>query len=58
MPRSEDSPADPDDESFPVAYGVRSNRQVTSGDQSLDADRCLEIHRLMVRTRALEERTI
>ena len=58
MPRSEDSPADPDDESFPVAYGVRSNRQIVSGDQSLDADRCLEIHRLMVRTRALEERTI
>src|SRR5437762_8860258 len=29
-----------------------------SGDESLPAERCLEIHRLMARTRALEERSI
>src|SRR5437762_6753687 len=29
-----------------------------SGDESLPAERCLEIHRLMARTRALEERMI
>jgi len=33
-------------------------RQVFSGLDSLSGERCLEIYRLMVRTRALEERTI
>ena len=37
---------------------VKAGRQVFSGFESLPADRCLEIYRLMVRTRALEERTI
>src|SRR5436853_2289816 len=32
--------------------------EVTSGRESLPADRCLEIYRLMVRTRAMEERMI
>src|SRR5947209_59590 len=32
--------------------------EVTSGRESLPAQRCLEIYRLMVRTRALEERMI
>ncbi len=33
-------------------------KEVFSGDESLPAERCLEVHRLMVRTRALEERMI
>lgn len=32
--------------------------EVHSGDESLLADRCLEIHRVMVRARAMEERMI
>jgi 2-oxoisovalerate dehydrogenase E1 component alpha subunit len=32
--------------------------EVPSGGESLPADRCLQIHRLMVRSRALEERMI
>jgi 2-oxoisovalerate dehydrogenase E1 component alpha subunit len=32
--------------------------EVVSGQESLPAERCLEIHRVMVRTRALEERMI
>jgi 2-oxoisovalerate dehydrogenase E1 component alpha subunit len=32
--------------------------EVFSGQESLPAERCLEIHRVMVRTRALEERMI
>src|SRR3954451_883265 len=32
--------------------------EIYSGHESLPADRCLEIYRLMVRTRAMEERTI
>jgi 2-oxoisovalerate dehydrogenase E1 component alpha subunit len=32
--------------------------EVFSGIESLSAERCLEIHRIMVRTRALEERAI
>ena len=32
--------------------------EVFSGNESLPAERCLEIHRLMVRTRAMEERMI
>jgi 2-oxoisovalerate dehydrogenase E1 component alpha subunit len=31
---------------------------VVSGDESLPAERCLEIHRIMARTRAMEERMI
>jgi len=37
---------------------VKAGREVFSGFDSLPADRCLEILRVMVRTRALEERTI
>jgi 2-oxoisovalerate dehydrogenase E1 component alpha subunit len=37
---------------------TKSNREVFSGLESLNAERCLEIYKLMVRTRALEERTI
>lgn len=32
--------------------------QVGSGDEYLSAERCLELHRLMVRARVMEERTI
>lgn len=32
--------------------------EVGSGDEALPAERCLEIYRVMVRTRAMEERTI
>ena len=32
--------------------------EVTSGSESLQAGRCLEIYRVMVRTRAMEERMI
>jgi 2-oxoisovalerate dehydrogenase E1 component alpha subunit len=37
---------------------VLARREVYSGIESLQGERCLEIFRLMVRTRALEERTI
>ncbi|MCX7664920.1 MAG: thiamine pyrophosphate-dependent dehydrogenase E1 component subunit alpha [Gemmataceae bacterium] len=37
---------------------TRMGREIFSGVESLPAERCLEIFRLMVRTRALEERTI
>src|ERR1700678_4407475 len=37
---------------------VRVRKEVYSDIESLSAERCLEIFRLMVRTRALEERTI
>lgn len=37
---------------------VRAGKMVTSGLLSLHSERCVEIYRLMVRTRALEERTI
>jgi 2-oxoisovalerate dehydrogenase E1 component alpha subunit len=33
-------------------------KEVFSGEESLPADRCLEIYRIMVRTRALEERMV
>ena len=33
-------------------------KEVVSGDESLPAERCLEIYRIMVRTRAMEERMI
>jgi 2-oxoisovalerate dehydrogenase E1 component alpha subunit len=32
--------------------------EVSTGDESLSAERCLQIYRLMVRTRVMEERTI
>jgi 2-oxoisovalerate dehydrogenase E1 component alpha subunit len=37
---------------------TKSGREVFSGFESLPSERCLEIYRAMVRTRALEERTI
>src|SRR5262249_29722510 len=33
-------------------------KEVSSGEESLAADRCLEIYRIMVRTRAMEERMV
>jgi 2-oxoisovalerate dehydrogenase E1 component alpha subunit len=59
VPSSHDSYSDSEDyqpESFGPA--VKAGRQVFSGFDSLPGDKCLEIYRLMVRTRALEERTI
>jgi 2-oxoisovalerate dehydrogenase E1 component alpha subunit len=50
-----------DSDDFDSATGkatVRVRKEVYSGIDSLSAERCLEIFRLMVRTRALEERTI
>ncbi len=41
-----------------AASSVVTRRRLQSGLESLDGDQCLEIYRLMVRTRALEERTI
>src|SRR5262249_49094218 len=35
-----------------------ARKEVFSGEESLPADRCLDVHRIMVRTRALEERMI
>ncbi len=58
MPTSDNAAADSEDGGHSVAYGQKSAKVVESGDESLDADRCMEIYRLMVRTRALEERTI
>ncbi|WP_020468857.1 thiamine pyrophosphate-dependent dehydrogenase E1 component subunit alpha [Zavarzinella formosa] len=58
MPASDIPPNHRDDEERSVAYGVKPSRFVESGGEILDAERCLEIYRLMVRTRALEERTI
>ena len=40
------------------ASTVLSRREVHSGQESLPGERCLEIFRQMVRTRALEERTL
>lgn len=37
---------------------VATLAEVTTGDESLPAERCLEIYRLMVRARAMEERMI
>ncbi len=37
---------------------VKAGRELFSGVESLSTERCLEIFRLMARTRALEERTI
>ena len=37
---------------------LRPAAEVASGDEKLPAERCLEIHRIMVRTRAMEERMI
>src|SRR4051794_22412443 len=37
---------------------VKAPRGVTSGDETLSPDRCREVHRIMCRARALEERMI
>ncbi len=59
MPNASASYSDSEDELPGVASpALRAGRQVFSGLESLPSDRCLEIFRLMVRTRALEERTI
>jgi 2-oxoisovalerate dehydrogenase E1 component alpha subunit len=50
---SDDTPAGGDDDGLALLAA-----EVSSGDESLPADRCLEIHRIMVRTRAMEERMI
>lgn len=59
MPSPSDSYSDSEDY-LPDGVGpaTKAGRQVFSGFDSLPGDRCLEIYRLMVRTRALEERTI
>ena len=59
MPSPQDSYSDSEDY-LPESAGpaVKVGRQVFSGFDSLPGERCLEIYRLMVRTRALEERTI
>jgi 2-oxoisovalerate dehydrogenase E1 component alpha subunit len=41
-----------------AAIGLNAPSHVKSGDDSLPSDLCLKIHRLMVRVRALEERSI
>src|SRR5271156_245898 len=50
---------------MPSEYGESGNGRsalaeaaVVSGDESLSAERCLEIFRIMVRSRAMEERMI
>lgn len=50
----------PDADKPPPGDGVATlvPTEVFSGDESLPAARCLQIHRLMVRTRAMEERMI
>jgi 2-oxoisovalerate dehydrogenase E1 component alpha subunit len=45
-------------DSFGVGELVLPAPEVHSGAESLPAERCLQIHRLMVRTRVLEERMI
>ena len=59
MPSPQESYSDSEDY-LPESAGpaVKVGRKVFSGLDSLPGDRCLEIYRLMVRTRALEERTI
>jgi 2-oxoisovalerate dehydrogenase E1 component subunit alpha len=59
VPSPHDSYSDSEDY-LPESAGpvVKAGRQVFSGFDSLPGDKCLEIYRLMVRTRALEERTI
>jgi 2-oxoisovalerate dehydrogenase E1 component alpha subunit len=49
---------DEDDDNGQSVPTVLARREVHSGIESLPGERCLEIFRLMVRTRALEERTI
>jgi 2-oxoisovalerate dehydrogenase E1 component alpha subunit len=60
VPGSPDSYADGEDDYLPDGSGpaVKAGRQVFSGFDALPGDKALEIFRLMVRTRALEERTI
>src|SRR4029453_12815657 len=59
VPSPHDSYSDSEDY-LPESGGpvVKAGRQVFSGFDSLPGERCLEIYRLMVRTRAREERTI
>ncbi|HJZ93297.1 MAG TPA: thiamine pyrophosphate-dependent dehydrogenase E1 component subunit alpha [Gemmataceae bacterium] len=59
MPSPQSSYSDSEDY-LPETAGpvVKAGREVFSGFDSLPADRCLEIFRLMVRSRTLEERTI
>ena len=45
-------------DSFGVGELALLAPEVASGAESLPAERCLEIHRLMVRTRVMEERMI
>src|SRR5215211_707563 len=33
-------------------------KEISTGDESLPAERCLEVYRIMVRSRAMEERMI
>ena len=47
-----------DDDSGSGVRTIAARREVHSGIEALPGERCLEIFRLMVRTRALEERTI
>jgi 2-oxoisovalerate dehydrogenase E1 component alpha subunit len=47
-----------DDDNGRGGSAVLARREVYTGLESLPGERCLEIFRLMVRTRALEERTI
>ena len=58
MPSSVPEFSDADDSTSGVSVPTARTREVFSGVDSLSAERCLEIYRLMVRTRALEERTI
>jgi 2-oxoisovalerate dehydrogenase E1 component alpha subunit len=60
VPGSTDSYSDAEDDYLPNGAGpaVKTGRQVFSGFDALPGEKCLEVYRLMVRTRALEERTI
>jgi len=59
MPSPSKSGSDSEDHpSHSTAPAVRAGKIVSSGLLSLPAERCVEIYRLMVRTRALEERAI
>jgi len=59
VPSPQESYSDSEDY-LPESAGptTRVGRQVFSGFDALPGEKCLEIYRLMVRTRALEERTI
>lgn len=57
MPSSENSVNSTDDELTRLSLS-KAFKRVESNGEWLEADRCLEMYRLIVRTRALEERTI